>query len=156
MKWLRLLVSVDPSPRQIDIALFVLRALPSLMLIILHGGKKIMHWSTEVQTFDDPFGMGHLMSLLLALGAEVGCSSLVLLGLFTRLAAAPIIFTLLMVFVVRNGGDAEADPQLACIYAVAFVTIAIAGPGRFSADARLQRWLDERRPLVAAESGGTS
>jgi putative oxidoreductase len=107
------------------------------MLMILHGGRKVAHWKREAQSFPDPLGIGHLPSLLLALGAEIGCSGLVGVGLFTRLAALPLIFTLLMVFLVRNEGDPDANPQLACVYAVCFLTIAIAGPGPLSLDAWL-------------------
>ena len=59
------------------------------------------------------------------------------LGLFTRVSAALTALSMAgaLYFSVRVG---EASWQLAALYALSFVTLALTGPGRFSVDYILQ------------------
>ena len=65
---------------------FLLRIAVSL-LMLSHGIPKALEYETLVQSFPDPLNVGTEMSAMLILFAEVGCSILLLLGLFGRFAS---------------------------------------------------------------------
>jgi len=81
------------------------------------------------------------MSLILILIAEVGCSLLILLGLFTRLATLPSIFGMSIAFFVIHAGMPFAAKELAGIYLMLYIVILLMGPGRYSADYIIDKWL---------------
>lgn len=83
----------------------------------------------------DPLGIGVLPALLGAIFAEVVCSILVLIGLWTRLTVLPLIFTFIVVFFVVSGGAAFAQRELAYLYLAGWVVLFFTGAGRFSVDA---------------------
>ena len=77
----------------LSVGLLVLRvAIGGLMLV--HGIQKVMGYGEMVEKFPDPIGMGSQLSLIAAIGAEAGCSLLLIFGLGTRLAAIPLAFTM--------------------------------------------------------------
>ena len=57
------------------------------LLLLLHGWMKISMYGAMSQKFVDPFGIGSPASLALSIFAEAVCSSLIVVGLFTRFAA---------------------------------------------------------------------
>ena len=60
-----------------------------------HGwGKLQMLLHGRFQDFGDPIGLGPVTSLVLVTLAEFACALLVVLGLWTRAAAAPVVFTM--------------------------------------------------------------
>lgn len=87
--------------------------------------------------FADPIGVGPELSLAWTIFAEVICSALVILGLFTRVAVLPLVVTMFVAFAIVHGADPWAKKELAFLFAVAFAMLALTGPGRFSLDARL-------------------
>ncbi|MCL2028522.1 MAG: DoxX family protein [Bacteroidales bacterium] len=111
--------------------LLVLRVAISVMMLT-HGLNKLSHFSTLSQQFD-PIGMGGTLSLALVVFAEVFCSIAVLLGLFTRLAALPLIVAM-CVAVFSHSGQGFAAQELALLYLTCFTTVLITGPGRYSID----------------------
>ena len=80
-------------------------------------------------------GIAVLPALLGAIFAEVVCSILVLIGLWTRLTVLPLIFTFIVVFFVVGGGAAFAQRELAYLYLAGWVVLFFTGAGRFSVDA---------------------
>lgn len=122
-----------------------------------HGwGKVQMVLSGQFDKFADPIGLGTSASLILAAGAEFVCSILVILGLFTRLAAIPPIITMAVAAFVAHAADpwtssaaaqaffsgaskSWASREPALLFLFAFLAIALAGPGRYSIDAALAR-----------------
>jgi putative oxidoreductase len=50
-----------------------------------------------------------------------------------------MIFTMCIAFFVIHSSDAFAAKELALIYLIIFVLLFIAGPGRFSVDAMINR-----------------
>src|SRR5262245_3809967 len=63
--------------------------------MVSHGyGKLQMLIHGEFDKFGDPIGLGNTLSLILATTAEFLCSILVMLGVATRFAAAPIVFAM--------------------------------------------------------------
>ena len=104
--------------------------------MIYHGWEKISDFQQKTAVFPDPLGMGRVTSLTLSMLTEMGCGSLIILDLFTRLATVPLIFTLVVIASLVHKQDPWITKELAYLYAMAFTTILIAGPGKFSLDAR--------------------
>ena len=94
------------SPLSLDFGLLLLRVLLAAGLLT-HGIAKIANFSALSTSFLDPLGIGVLPALLGAIFAEVVCSILVLIGLWTRLTVLPLIFTFIVVFFVVSGGAAR-------------------------------------------------
>lgn len=79
-----------------DLGLLLVRLLSGGMMLT-HGIPKIDRLMGEGPVkFADPFGLGPEISLVLVLFAEVACSILVMIGLKTRLATLPLMFTMLV------------------------------------------------------------
>ena len=136
MKILRLL-QLDFLPRSTDAGLFVLRIWLGLSLMILHGWAKFTGFSELAAKFPDPIGLGSRTSLGLTIFAEVVCAVLIALGFFTRAAALTqtILMTVAFFVVHKAALSGPGSGELAFIYLAGFVTLLIAGPGRFSLDA---------------------
>jgi putative oxidoreductase len=131
------------NERSQAIALLMLRVAGLTALYTFHVWHKLTDLPREWLSFPDPLGIGHGASLTLALAAEAGCSLLVALGVFTRLACLPIVVTMLMVLLLRARGFADADVESALLYAVLYGSIALLGPGPWT----LHGWL--RTPAAA-------
>ena len=119
-----------------SIGLLLLRLGPCSFLIYGHGWGKLANYTARSETFSDPLGVGSPMSLGLAVFAEVFCSIAVMLGLLTRLAAIPLIITMGVAGFIRHAPDPFAKKELALLYLIVFVTIALTGAGRYSLDAK--------------------
>jgi putative oxidoreductase len=119
-----------------NIALLVLRLWIGLEMLLVHGVDKFANFKTVAPNFPDPLGIGHAASLALAVFAEVFASSLIVLGLFTRLSALILItdMTVAFIFVHKSALSGEHSGELAFLYLMAYVVLFLAGPGRISAD----------------------
>jgi len=115
-----------------SIGLLILRVAVCAMMLT-HGLAKLSNFSTMSQNFD-PIGMGGILSLSLVIFAEVFCSIAVILGLFTRLAAIPLITAMCVATFIAHAGQAFATKELALLYLTFYVVILLIGPGRFSID----------------------
>lgn len=126
---------LTPSP---DLALLGLRVWFGGLLFLLHGWMKVQMWSELSQRFADPFGIGSAASLGLSMFAEVVCSSLLVLGLFTRFAAFVCIINMTTAFITGHGARLTGahSGELAFLYLGVFVALLIAGPGSYSMDQR--------------------
>ena len=124
------------TQKQIDVGLVLLRiALGGFMLV--HGIQKLMGFGEMADAFPDPIGIGSRLSLILAISAEVGCSVLLIIGLGTRLAVLPLVFTMIVALFIVHGADPWKVKELAAIYLAGYVVLFVTGPGRLSLDARL-------------------
>jgi putative oxidoreductase len=142
--------------RAADLGLLVLRLGAFLMIATYHVRPKLAHFADEAANFPDPLGLGHSPSFLLALVSEGGCAMLVAIGIATRAAALPIVFTMAMVLLLAARGFAGADVQAALLYALPYAGLALLGPGTYSVDAKLARvyasmW-ERLRPRVSRSS----
>lgn len=116
-----------------SVGLLILRtAFGCLMLV--HGIQKVMSFSDLVEQFPDPIGLGSQFSLVAAMGAEIGCSLLLILGLGTRLAAIPLAFTMLVALFVVHANDPWKIKELAAVYLCVYVSLMFTGAGKFSLD----------------------
>lgn len=126
-------------PRSADLALLLLRVWYGASIIAIAGWMKLTNFSAMSSKFVDPFGLGMKTSLALVVFAEVVCAGLLVIGLFTRMAALITAFTMAVAFWVAHGGKltGEGNGQSAFLYLGAFVALFIAGAGKFSLDAKM-------------------
>ena len=133
------------SANGVDAGLLVLRVGTGLVMAFAHGLAKLQNFGPMSQRFLDPIGLGAPFALSMAIFAELVCSLLIAVGLFTRLAALPFVITMLTAVFVAHGGDPWADKEAAFMFLVPGVAVLLAGPGRFSVDALIR----ERRSKSA-------
>jgi putative oxidoreductase len=125
-------------PKSTDLALLLLRVALGTQMIVAHGWGKLAKFSEMAPTFPDPLHVGHTTSLVLATLGEALCTALLVLGLFTRPAAMGAVVTMGVAFLLVHGGKfvGEGNGELSFVYLVGFLTIFLAGPGRFSLDSK--------------------
>ena len=132
--------------RLADGGLFLLRVSVAL-LMLSHGVQKLLDYETLTRTFPDPLGVGTEMSALLIVSVEVGCSVLLILGLFTRFAAASLLVAMLVAALVHHFFDPWMNKELPLLYAVVFASLVLTGAGSTSVD----RWVANRMPKRRTE-----
>ena len=108
-------------------------------MMLPHGLAKLTRWSELAGSFADPIGLGPTTSLGLAVFAEVGCAVAIAFGLATRLAAIPLLITMLVAAIIIHGDDPWAKKEFALLYALPCLTLMLTGAGRYSLDARFRR-----------------
>lgn len=114
--------------------------------MLTHGfGKFKLLLSGNLDKFADPLGMGPEISLILAVGAEFFASIAIIIGLKTRLATIPVIFTMGVAAFVVHGSDPFSVKEFALIYMLAFIGIAIMGGGKFSLDYLISKYLKRNK-----------
>ena len=126
------------GPGAPDAGLLFARLAGAALLLHVHGIPKIVHYQEELARIDDPLGMGRALTLWCALLAEVACPLLIAAGLFTRLAALPVVFLLAVSMVLVHPDWSIAEGQFGWLLVIVFGTIALSGAGRYSLDARLR------------------
>lgn len=120
-------------PPLTSVGLLILRVAFGGMMLV-HGIPKLMGFSEMAGQFPDPLGMGSHFSHISAIGAEVGCSLLLILGLGTRFAAIPLAITMMVALFAVHASDPWKVKELAAVYLSVYVSLALTGAGRFSLD----------------------
>ncbi len=128
-----------------DVGLLLLRLSVGATMLFSHGMPKLMKWGEMADRFPDPIGVGSTASLAMAIGAEVGASVLIMLGLATRLAAVPLAFTMLIAMLVVHADDPWSKKEFAMMYLIPYVTLMFTGAGRFAVDPKLKGKLGSLR-----------
>ena len=105
-----------------------------MFLFAAHGWSKLTRVPGIFESFPDPIGMGSAMSAGMAIFAEAVCTLLVVAGLFTRLAAVPIVITLLVAALVVHADDPWSKKEFALLYCVPFLVLIFTGAGKYSLD----------------------
>jgi len=131
---MRKLLSTSYSDNAFNFALLVQRVVTGMLLLIGHGLPKISNFSELSTSFYDPLRVGHRGSLILVILAEMFCSMFLVLGLFTRIAAFIIVFSLSVAVFIYHQGQPLKNVELGAIYLTSVFTIMIIGPGRVSVD----------------------
>ncbi len=102
--------------------------------MLTHGWQKIENFQLMSAGFPDPIGLGSSASLVLIIFAEFGCSVLIILGLFTRLATIPLIIGMIVAAFVIHAGDSFSKVELSSLYSSLYIVLAILGAGKYSLD----------------------
>jgi putative oxidoreductase len=131
---MRKLLSTAYSDGAFNFALLVQRVATGLLLLIGHGLPKISQFHELAGSFYDPLRIGHRLSLILVILAELFCSMFIILGLFTRIAALIIVINLSVAVFIAQHGMPLKNVELGAMYLTSVFTILILGPGKVSVD----------------------
>ena len=128
------LFSTRVSESTLTVALFILRVGAGALMMIQHGLDKLKNYGVRSGKFADPFGLGSTTSYSLVVFAEFFCAAFIILGLFTRLAAIPLVIAMGVALFSAHKGQFFGAGENAGIYLVCFLTILLTGPGKASLD----------------------
>lgn len=121
------------KPLSLDVGLFFFRVTVGL-LMLPHGWPKLANFAERMDRFSDPLGIGKVLSLSGAVFAEFFCSVLLILGLFTRAALVPLLFTFAVITFVVHGADPIGEKETPILFLVCYIVLFFTGPGKFSVD----------------------
>lgn len=131
--FMKKLFSTSYSEASFTIATLLLR-IAAGALIIPHGYSKLKSFSKDSASFADPFHIGSSLSLSLTIFAEFFCGMLIVLGLFTRLAAIPLVIAMAVVVFYVHNSTFFGKGELPTLFLAIFMAILLIGPGRASLD----------------------
>jgi putative oxidoreductase len=120
-----------------DTGLLFLRVSIGMFMLFSHGLGKLKSFSENFHDFSNPIGLGDEASYLLTVLAEFFCSFLLVIGLWTRLAAIPLLITMFVAVFVIHIDDPWGRKEFGLLYAISYITILICGPGKYSLDYKL-------------------
>mgnify|MGYP001240591053 CR=1 FL=1 len=127
------LLSTSYQEWAFDAMMLLVRVSFGGLILANHGFQKLVKFSSLQYRFADPLHIGTKASLLLVLFAEVFCAILVIAGLFTRLAALPLVFAMIIAFFMAHNHDVK-EGELSAVFLAGFIAILLCGPGRVSLD----------------------
>jgi putative oxidoreductase len=113
------------------------------------GLVKIHDWPGTVQLFQYEYVVPLLppnLAALMAASCELGASSLILVGLLSRLAAVPLLLMSMVIQFVLGAANPAYNDLEHYLWMVLLLSVIVRGPGQLSIDA----WF--RRQAVATTS----
>ena len=120
--------------KQKDLAILILRLVFGGFMLT-HGYDKLnMLLAEEEIKFFNFMGLGPTISLGLTVFAEFFCAILLIIGYKTKLAAAFLLFTMIIAAFVVHGDDPFGKKEMALLYAAAYLSLMISGGGWYSID----------------------
>lgn len=132
------------SDRWFDLAILFMRIFIGAMMLT-HGIGKLQNYNAIVNSFPDPLGIGGPVSFAIITFVEVGCSVLIIMGLFTRLATLPLIFGMFVATFIAFPEKSFAAGELSFVYMGIYIMLLISGGGRYAIDAFMfPYWTAER------------
>lgn len=136
---IKIIFNPGKYPNALNLALLLLR-LAAGVFMLTHGmGKFTKLFGDEPISFADPIGIGEPASLALAVFAEVLCSILLIFGIATRFAAIPLLITMSVAAFIVHASDEFGRKELSLLYGVVYLSLALAGAGKFSVDYLIYR-----------------
>ena len=102
--------------------------------MMAHGYAKLVGFQSIQPKFYDFMGLGSSTSLALAIFAEFFCALFIIIGLFTRLVAIPLIITMSVALFKVHQMDFFDTGEKAALYLSGFIVLLLCGPGRASVD----------------------
>ena len=117
--------------------------------IFLWSGWGKLHNLDSVIEFFGSLGIPHPeLQAPFASATELVCGTLVLAGLFTRIASVPLIITMIVAIVTAQrenvGGLGDLFGLVEWLYIVLLITLGVTGAGPLSLDHFLTRWAGQR------------
>lgn len=126
------ILSVNNGSNATNVGLLIVRA-GIAVLMLTHGLPKLaMLFSGDTVKFPTVFGMSPELSLSLTVFAEVVCSVFLLAGFATRIAAIPLIITMLVAVLIIHAADPFAVKEPALYYLLIYTMLLFAGSGKYS------------------------
>jgi putative oxidoreductase len=127
-------MSTSYSTAAFNIATLFLRAIFGILIFLTHGLVKLNKFSEMQNTFPDPLHVGHRFSLILVIFAEVVCSLLLVLGLFSRFAALVLFIDVTVAIFFVHLGQPVDKFEVAILHSVVYFSLVLIGPGKISVD----------------------
>ncbi len=127
-----------------NIGLLIFRLIIGIFMLT-HGLQKITNFEMLKAFFPDPLGIGASTSLILIILAEVGCSLLIIFGIFTRLAAIPPMFGMAVAAFMVHANDPFSVKEIAFLYLFLYVALLFLGAGKYSVDYLLTKHLTKKK-----------
>jgi len=127
------------NPVIFDIVILIVRLLVGFAMIS-HGFPKLQMLidGGDIQFFDF-VGLGPKISLGLTVFAEFVCSIFIILGLFTRVAAGFLVFTMMIAAFVVHGSDPFDKREMSLLYLSIYLLIISLGAGKISVDHLIEK-----------------
>jgi len=122
--------SVQAQTRFTDVGLLYLRVTGSLLLLLVNGLPKVLHYTAQA-VIEDPLHIGRSPTIWLAIFAEVICPLLMIVGIGVRVAAIPIMVVTVIALTLVHPDWTLEQAQFAWMLLIIFGTVAIGGAGRF-------------------------
>jgi len=124
-------------------------------IFVISGWGKLHNLDQVINYFGE-LGIPHPeLQAPFASGTELVCGTLILIGLFTRVASVPLIITMLVAIATAQKDNVHSVGDLFGLiewcYIALLVWLGVTGPGPLSLDALLVRWATQReaRPNAA-------
>ena len=136
--YMKKLMSTNYSANGFNFAMLLFRIVIGIMM--LHAGYyKLVHFSDMLSggQFQSMIGIGAKAELAMLVFAEFFCSIFLILGLFTRLSAIPLIIAMLVAFFKAHHAEVftqEGNLQAALVYLCGYIVLLLLGPGKISVD----------------------
>jgi putative oxidoreductase len=127
--------------KSVSVALLILRLTVGVFMLTHGIGKFNMLLGDEPIKFANPIGLGESLSLFLTVFAEVFCSILLIIGVGTRAAVIPLIFTMLVAAFIVHGSDLFFRKELPLLYTMVYSVILMLGAGKYSFDSWIYKKL---------------
>ncbi|WP_144282824.1 DoxX family protein [Chryseobacterium echinoideorum] len=127
------------NPLIFDIVIFMVRLLVGFAMIS-HGFPKLQMLieGGDIQFFDF-IGLGPKITLGLTVFAEFVCSIFIILGLFTRVAAGFLVFTMMIAAFVVHSSDPFDKREMSLLYLSIYLIIISLGAGKVSVDHMIEK-----------------
>jgi putative oxidoreductase len=120
-----------------------LRLSTALPLFLKHGTEKLFRFHFMAGHFPDPLHIGVIPSLLFATLSDGICTLLLMMGLATRWAALVIFINLFVALAFVHHfaifGPQGDHGEIMMLYLGAMLTLFLAGGGKYSVDAALDK-----------------
>ncbi len=126
-------MSTNYSAGAFNVAMLLMRLVFGI-LMMTNGYDKLIGFSSMKNEFMNFMGLGSTTSLILVIFAEFFCALFLVLGLFTRMSAIPLVICMGVALFKAHNMDILGDGSNATLYLGAYLTILMLGPGKFSVD----------------------
>ena len=102
--------------------------------MLYHGVPKLFSFTSRWHNFSNPIGLGPELSFTLVVFAEFFCAVFLIAGAFTRLVLMPLIIEMIVIVFMVHGKDPFPRKELAVFFLVAYASLFLTGPGKYSID----------------------
>lgn len=119
-----------------DQGLLVIRFFTGAVMLT-HGIQKVMNFQAMSESFPNLTGLGSSFSFILIMLAETVGSVMLMLGLFTRLAALALAIGMAVAAFVAHAPFTINGSELPLLYLIVYLGLFISGAGRFSLDSAI-------------------